>query len=200
MTGPEQESPSTASRLDTSVAHAARRYDYWLGGKDNFAVDQESGDVIAAAFPTIRLAVRENRSFLRRAVTFLAEEAGIRQFLDIGTGLPTANNTHQVAQAIAPRSRIVYVDNDRYLSGSMHTWLVLLKGAARGTRGGVSYGSALVVRMRRLRSRWLRLTLRSGVSRSSSGSGCMATRRATGRRNRRCVRLSRTSSVATTRP
>ncbi|GAA4261032.1 SAM-dependent methyltransferase [Dactylosporangium darangshiense] len=112
MTGSTQESSSLSSRLDTSVAHSARRYDYWLGGKDNFAADRESGDAIAAAFPTIRLAVRENRAFLRRAVAVLAEEAGIRQFLDIGTGLPTANNTHQVAQAIAPQSRIVYVDND----------------------------------------------------------------------------------------
>jgi S-adenosyl methyltransferase len=112
VSDPAHESRSIASRLDTSVAHAARRYDYWLGGKDNFAVDRESGDAVAAAFPTIRLAVRENRSFLRRAVRFLAEEAGIRQFLDIGTGLPTANNTHQVAQAIAPQSRIAYVDND----------------------------------------------------------------------------------------
>ncbi|NMO55456.1 SAM-dependent methyltransferase [Actinoplanes sp. TBRC 11911] len=110
MPGTEQE--SIASRLDTTVAHAARRYDYWLGGKDNFAADRESGDAVAAAFPTIRLAVRENRSFLRRAVRFLAEEASIRQFLDVGTGLPTANNTHQVAQAIAPGSRIAYVDND----------------------------------------------------------------------------------------
>jgi hypothetical protein len=112
VTAPKQELPSPSSRLDTSVAHAARRYDYWLGGKDNFAADRESGDAIVAAFPTIRLAVRENRGFLRRAVTFLAQEAGIRQFLDVGTGLPTANNTHQVAQAIAPQSRIVYVDND----------------------------------------------------------------------------------------
>jgi hypothetical protein len=112
VTGSMQEFSSLSSRLDTSVAHSARRYDYWLGGKDNFAADRESGDAIAAAFPTIRLAVRENRGFLRRAVAVLAEEAGIRQFLDIGTGLPTADNTHQVAQAIAPQSRIVYVDND----------------------------------------------------------------------------------------
>jgi len=112
VTGSTQEFSSLSSRLDTSVAHSARRYDYWLGGKDNFAADRESGDAIAAAFPTIRLAVRENRGFLRRAVAVLAEEAGIRQFLDIGTGLPTADNTHQVAQAIAPQSRIVYVDND----------------------------------------------------------------------------------------
>jgi S-adenosyl methyltransferase len=101
-----------SSRLDTAVAHPARRYDYWLGGKDNFAADRESGDAIAAAFPSIRTAVRENRGFLRRAVAYLTEQAGVRQFLDIGTGLPTANNTHEVAQAIAPESRIVYVDND----------------------------------------------------------------------------------------
>jgi hypothetical protein len=105
-------SDSTSSRLDTSVPHPARRYNYWLGGKDNFAADRESGDAIAAAFPAIRTAVQENRGFLQRAVTFLTKEVGIRQFLDIGTGLPTANNTHEVAQAIAPESRIVYVDND----------------------------------------------------------------------------------------
>ena len=94
------------------MAHPARRYNYWLGGKDNFAADRASGDEIARGFPTIRLAALENRKFLRRATTFLTRDAGIRQFLDIGTGLPTANNTHQVAQAIAPESRIVYVDND----------------------------------------------------------------------------------------
>jgi hypothetical protein len=99
------------ARLDTGRAHPARRYDYWLGGKDNFAADRESGDLVAAQFPGIRTAVIENRKFLRRAVTFLAE-SGMRQFLDIGTGLPTANNTHEVAQKIAPNSRIVYVDND----------------------------------------------------------------------------------------
>jgi hypothetical protein len=102
----------TDDRIDTSVAHPARRYDYWLGGKDNFQADRDSGDAVAAAFPTIRTAAVENRRFLRRAVTYLAREAGIRQFLDIGTGIPSANNTHQVAQAIAPESRIVYVDND----------------------------------------------------------------------------------------
>ncbi|MEH1017683.1 SAM-dependent methyltransferase [Micromonospora sp. CPCC 206060] len=101
-----------AARIDTSVPHPARRYNYWLGGKDNFQADRESGDAIAAAFPTIRLAARENRNFLRRAVTYLTREAGIRQFLDIGTGIPTADNTHEVAQSIAPESRVVYVDND----------------------------------------------------------------------------------------
>jgi hypothetical protein len=92
--------------------HSARRYNYWLGGKDNFAVDRESGELIAAAFPTVRTMAVENRGFLRRAVTFLAIDAGIRQFLDIGTGLPTADNTHDVAQRVAPEARVVYVDND----------------------------------------------------------------------------------------
>ncbi|GAB3806117.1 SAM-dependent methyltransferase [Micromonospora zhanjiangensis] len=103
---------AATARIDTTVAHPARRYDYWLGGADNFAADRESGDAVAAAFPTVRTAAIENRRFLRRAVTYLTREAGIRQFLDIGTGIPTANNTHQVAQAIAPESRVVYVDND----------------------------------------------------------------------------------------
>jgi S-adenosyl methyltransferase len=98
-------------RLDTSRAHPARRYDYWLGGKDNFAADRESGDMVAAQFPAIRTAVIENRKFLGRAVTYLVEQ-GIAQFLDIGTGLPTANNVHDVAQRLRPEARVVYVDND----------------------------------------------------------------------------------------
>lgn len=102
----------TIDRLDTGVPHPARRYNYWLGGKDNFAADRESGDLLAKSYPAARIAARANRAFLQRAVGFLAGEAGIRQFLDIGTGLPSADNTHQVAQRIAPDSRIVYVDND----------------------------------------------------------------------------------------
>ncbi|MEV6300037.1 SAM-dependent methyltransferase [Actinoplanes sp. NPDC051861] len=102
----------TIDRLDTGVAHPARRYNYWLGGKDNFAADRESGDLLAKSYPAARIAARANRAFLQRAVGYLAGEAGIRQFLDIGTGLPTADNTHEVAQRIAPESRIVYVDND----------------------------------------------------------------------------------------
>src|ERR1043165_3774471 len=90
-----------ADVIDTTVAPPARRYNYWLGGKDNFAVDRESGDLIAKTFPTVRVAAIENRRFLQRATRSLAE-AGIRQFLDIGTGLPTADNTHEVAQRIAP--------------------------------------------------------------------------------------------------
>jgi hypothetical protein len=110
--GRSSDPASLASRIDTSVPHPARRYNYWLGGKDNFAADRESGDAVAAAFPSIRLAAIENRRFLRRVVTFLARDLGIRQFLDIGTGIPSADNTHEVAQSIAPESRIVYVDND----------------------------------------------------------------------------------------
>ena len=109
------DAPGTASesgRIDTTVAHPARRYNYWLGGKDNFQADRDSGDAMAARFPTIRISALENRGFLRRAVRHLAGEAGIRQFLDIGTGIPTADNTHEVAQSTDPRARVVYVDND----------------------------------------------------------------------------------------
>jgi hypothetical protein len=98
--------------LDTGVAHPARVYDYWLGGKDHFAVDREAAEQVIAANPAVLPGVRANRAFLGRAVRYLAGEAGIRQFLDLGTGLPTAQNTHQVAQSVAPDARIVYVDND----------------------------------------------------------------------------------------
>jgi hypothetical protein len=98
--------------FDTSVAHCARVYDYWLGGKDNFAPDRAAAEQAIRDCPDIVPTARANRSFLARTVRFLAAEAGIRQFLDIGTGIPTENNTHEVAQAIAPDSRVVYVDND----------------------------------------------------------------------------------------
>jgi hypothetical protein len=98
-------------RFDTSVAHPARRYNYWLGGKDHFAADRESGDLLARAFPTARIAARENREFLRRSVRYLAE-SGVRQFLDIGTGLPVPDNTHEIAQRVNPTARVLYVDND----------------------------------------------------------------------------------------
>jgi hypothetical protein len=98
--------------FDTSVPHIARVYDYWLGGQDNFAADREMGERTLRAYPNLVYSVRANRAFLARAVRFLAGEMGIRQFLDIGTGIPTANNTHEVAQHIAPEARIVYVDND----------------------------------------------------------------------------------------
>jgi hypothetical protein len=98
--------------IDITVAHPARRYNYWLGGKDNFEADRISGDTWAASFPSIKIAAIENRRFLRRAVTYLVEEAGIRQFLDIGTGIPSADNVHEVARSIDPEARVVYVDND----------------------------------------------------------------------------------------
>ena len=107
-TGDDREPPD----LDTSVAHNARVWNYWLGGKDNFAADREAGDRVRAMFPGIVHVARADRAFLGRAVRFLAAEAGIRQFLDIGTGLPSADNTHEVAQGIAPEARVVYVDND----------------------------------------------------------------------------------------
>jgi hypothetical protein len=98
--------------FDSGVAHIARVYDYWLGGKDHFAADREAGDQALEAYPDLALSVRANRAFLARTVRYLAGEAGIRQFLDIGTGLPSGNNTHEVAQSVAPESRIVYTDND----------------------------------------------------------------------------------------
>jgi S-adenosyl methyltransferase len=101
-----------APTFDTSVAHIARVYNYWLGGKDNYAADRAAGDRTMAEFPGIVASARANRAFLRRAVRFLVTEAGVRQFLDVGTGIPTSGNTHEVAQSLAPQSRIVYVDND----------------------------------------------------------------------------------------
>ncbi len=98
--------------FDTTVAHPARVYDYLLGGRDNYEADRDAAEQAKAVMPSVMAGARANRAFLRRAVEYLAGEAGIRQFLDIGTGLPTADNTHEVAQRIAPDSRIVYVDND----------------------------------------------------------------------------------------
>jgi hypothetical protein len=99
-------------KLDTTVPQTARIWNHWLGGKDNFQVDREVGDQIHQAFPQIVANARASRAYLVRAVKYLAGEAGVRQFLDVGTGLPTADNTHEVAQSVAPQSRIVYVDND----------------------------------------------------------------------------------------
>ena len=110
----------TEPKLDTSTPSSARVWNYLLGGKDNFAVDRAMGDQIREVFPEIVVVAQEQRKFLVRAVTFLADEVGIRQFLDIGTGLPTANNTHEVAQRVAPESRVVYVDND--LLVLTHAW------------------------------------------------------------------------------
>ena len=110
--GPEAADNTAQSGIDTSVPHSARIWNYWLGGKDNFAVDRSAGDAWTATFPGMRDIARASRGFLIRSIAYLAADAGVRQFLDVGTGLPTANNTHQVAQRIAPEARIVYVDND----------------------------------------------------------------------------------------
>ncbi len=98
--------------INTDVAHPARVYDYWLGGKDNFPADRALAEHIMQAIPTMRAMAQANRAFLSRAVRYLAGEAGIRQFLDIGTGIPTSPNVHEVAQALTPDARVVYVDND----------------------------------------------------------------------------------------
>ena len=119
-------------RIDTSVAHIARVYDYWLGGKDNFTVDREVGEKVLAIHPETVLSVQANRKFLARTVRYLAATEGIRQFLDVGTGLPSANNTHEVAQAAIPQARVVYVDNDP--SGLAHA-RALLTSRPEGATG-----------------------------------------------------------------
>lgn len=101
-----------ASRIDYSVPHSARIWNYWMGGKDNYPADREAGDAWIAIHPDVVNEAKQSRQFLIRAVRYLAGEVGLRQFLDIGTGLPTMQNTHEVAQSVAPESRIVYVDND----------------------------------------------------------------------------------------
>jgi len=98
--------------LDTTVSHSARIWNYWLGGKDNYPVDRAAGEAFLKAYPGMAAEARANRQFLARAIGYLVTEAGVGQFLDIGTGLPTADNTHEIAQRLNPASRIVYVDND----------------------------------------------------------------------------------------
>jgi hypothetical protein len=126
MTSSQDEHPT----FDTSVAHLARVYDYWLGGKDNYAADREAGDQAIHAYPDIVRSVRANRAFLARVVRYLAREEGIRQFLDIGTGIPTANNTHEVAQSVAPECRVVYVDNDPVVLSHARALLTSQPGGA----------------------------------------------------------------------
>jgi len=115
--------------IDTARPHGARMYDYFLGGKDHFEADRRTAAELLHVVPTIRAAARENRAFLGRVVRYLVAEAGIRQFLDIGTGLPSANNVHEVAQAVAPDCRVVYVDNDPIVLAHARA---LLTGAPQG--------------------------------------------------------------------
>ncbi|MEV7006078.1 SAM-dependent methyltransferase [Streptosporangium sp. NPDC051022] len=112
MTSDDSSHFSQSPEIDTTVPHSARIWNYWLGGKDNYPVDREAGDQFAEIFPGIAELARTSRHFLARAVRHLAGEEQVRQFLDVGTGLPTVDNTHEVAQRVAPESRIVYVDND----------------------------------------------------------------------------------------
>src|SRR6266545_1802886 len=133
-----------APEFDSSVPQTARIWNYWLGGKDYFPVDQVVGDQILEAFPAIVENARASRAFLVRAVRYLAGEAGIRQFLVIGTGLPTANNTHQVAQAVAPECRIVYVDNDPLVLAHARA---LLTSSPEGATADVDEARSIVKRL-----------------------------------------------------
>jgi O-methyltransferase involved in polyketide biosynthesis len=121
--------PPSAPDFDPSVAHPARIWNYWLGGTDNFAADREAGDQVSAAMPSVGAAARAGRAFLATAVRHLAADQGIRQFLDIGSGLPTASNTHEVAQRVAPASRVVYADHDPTVLAHARA---LLTGTAAG--------------------------------------------------------------------
>lgn len=119
-----------ADKLQADVPHAARIWNYWMGGKDNFQADRAAGDAVAEVYPEIVLMARESRKFLIRVVRHLAAEAGVRQFIDVGTGLPTMQNTHEVAQSAAPESRIVYVDNDPMVL--VHARALLAKTTSEG--------------------------------------------------------------------
>ncbi|MDW4904148.1 SAM-dependent methyltransferase [Streptomyces sp. ADMS] len=115
--------PLEHQKIDTSVPHSARIWNYWLGGEDNHPVDRAAGDAYTDVFPGIVTIARSSRAFLARNITYLVTEAGIRQFLDVGTGLPSADNTHQVAQRLAPETRIVHVDNDPMVLAHARTLL-----------------------------------------------------------------------------
>jgi hypothetical protein len=128
-----QEPADESVPFDTSVPHIARVYNYWLGGKDNFAADRAAAEQVIATFPDVLVSVRAQRAFLGRAVHYLAAETGIRQFLDIGTGLPVAGNTHEVAQRAAPEARVVYVDNDPIVLAHARALL------ASGPQGATAY-------------------------------------------------------------
>jgi hypothetical protein len=130
---PANDGPPPSSRLDPSVPHIARVRDYWLGGRDNFAVDRQVGDAALTVFPGLVSSVRITRAFLGRAVRYLTADAGVRQFLDIGAGIPTANSTHQVAQSIAPDALVCYVDRDPVVFSHARALL------ASGRHGRTSY-------------------------------------------------------------
>ena len=133
LSAPLPEQGGRLSEIDTSVPHIARVYDYWLGGKDNFAPDRAAAEAAMREDPNVVEGVRGNRAFLARAVRYLAGQAGVRQFLDIGTGIPAADNTHEVAQDVAPECRVVYVDNDPIVLSHARALLT------SGTKGATAY-------------------------------------------------------------
>jgi len=153
--GPETPDDTAGTAIDTTVPHSARIWNYWLGGKDNYAVDREAGDQFSAIYPGIVDIARADRSFLGRVVRFLAGEAGVRQFLDVGTGLPTADNTHQVAQRVAPESRIVYVDNDPLVLAHARA---LLTSSPEGATHYVDANMADPEKVLQEAAKWLDLT------------------------------------------
>jgi hypothetical protein len=138
MTESDRQGNGVPSDIGTDVPHSARVYDYWLGGKDNFAADREMAEWVLKLTPEVLDTVRGNRQWMVRGLQVLCA-AGIRQFLDIGAGLPTSPNTYEIAQSAAPDARVVYVDNDRCKSGCTHAWWVLTtrreRVSARGMGG-----------------------------------------------------------------
>jgi S-adenosyl methyltransferase len=150
---PEHDTAGTA--IDTTVPHSARIWNYWLGGKDNYEIDRVAGNQFSAIYPGIVDIARADRAFLGRVIRFLAGEAGVRQFLDVGTGLPTADNTHQVAQRVASDSRIVYVDNDPLVLAHARA---LLTSSAEGSTSYVDADMRDAEKVLREAAEWLDLT------------------------------------------
>jgi hypothetical protein len=151
----EPQQPTAGTGIDTTVPHSARIWNYWLGGKDNYEIDRVAGDQFSAIYPGIVDIARADRAFLGRVIRFLAGEAGIRQFLDVGTGLPTADNTHEVAQRVAPQSRVVYVDNDPLVLAHARA---LLTSSPEGSTNYVDANMADAEKVLQEASQWLDLS------------------------------------------
>ena len=158
---PDEPDAAAGTGIDTTVPHSARIWNYWLGGKDNYAVDRAAGDQFSAIYPGIVDIARADRAFLGRVVRYLAGEAGVRQFLDVGTGLPTADNTHEVAQRVAPEARIVYVDNDPLVLAHARA---LLASSPEGSTHYVDANMADPGKVLQEAVRWLDLTQPVGLT------------------------------------